>query len=78
MTEAEKNIFRHKVFARRLRERREALGYTRKQVVKECEITSSSYSEYEDEQGLRYPTVRKLITLADYLEVGIDHLLGRV
>lgn len=39
------------------------------------EITRSAYGLYE--QKLNYPSVDKLIKLADFFDVSTDYLLGR-
>lgn len=65
----------HAIFGSRLRELRKCRNLLAKDLADELGITKPSISLYE--QGKGYPTVEKLILLADFFDVSIDYLLGR-
>lgn len=62
-------------FAARLKLARVSCGYTLLQVATACGIHIRAYQRYE--AGEREPDFDRLITLADFLNVSADYLLGR-
>lgn len=60
----------------RLKELRLAKGMTQSEVAKVIGYSSLSYSRYE--KGEREPDISTLCKLADFFEVSVDYLLGRV
>ena len=48
---------------------------TQKQTAEVLEMKLRSYQTYE--QGVREPSIKKLITLADFFDVTLDYLMGR-
>lgn len=63
-------------FAERLREARNRKGLLQKEVAEQLDITPRAYQYYEG--GRRRPDYETLVSLADFLEVSTDYLLGRV
>lgn len=68
------------VFGERLRDLRNKKKINGKKISYQymadfLEITRSAYGLYE--QKLNYPSVDKLIKLADFFDVSTDYLLGR-
>ena len=62
-------------FGKRLNETRKQKGYTAQQMADALEIGLRSYRAYES--GDREPSFKTLVTIADYLDVSTDFLLGR-
>ena len=62
-------------FGKRLREIRMEKKKTQKQTAEVLEMKLRSYQTYE--QGVREPSIKKLITLADFVDVPLDDLIGR-
>ncbi len=62
-------------FPERIRELRHKRGMTQTALGKIIDVGPDTISTYE--KGKFYPEVRKLIVLADFLDVSIDYLLGR-
>lgn len=62
-------------FKVRLKEIRIERGITLKAISEYLGITMRAYQYYES--GERYPDLKGLIALADYLDVSIDYLVGR-
>lgn len=60
----------------RLKELRLAKGLTQSEVAKVIGYSSLSYARYE--KGEREPDIGTLCKLADYFEVSVDYLLGRI
>ena len=60
--------------ARKLRELREANGFTQKQVAERIGLTTSVVSAYENE--IRLPSYPALIKLTALYHVSADYLLG--
>ena len=54
---------------------RKAKNMTQQQLATEIGMTTTSYQRYE--QGVRTPTLDKLLLLADYYDVSLDYLVGR-
>lgn len=50
--------------------------YTQRQVAKALGVTPQAISFYE--RGLREPGIDELIKMADFFEVSIDYLVGRI
>lgn len=50
--------------------------YTQRQVAKALGVTPQAISFYE--RGLREPSIDELIKMADFFEVSIDYLVGRI
>ncbi len=63
-------------FAERLKKMRKKRGLTQKELAKKFNLTKSSFSSYEN--GNNYPQCDKLIKMADFFEVSVDYLLGRI
>ncbi len=60
---------------KRLKELREELGYTQKEIADLTFTDKSQVSKWE--HGIINPSIETLITLADLFNVSIDYLLGR-
>lgn len=60
----------------RLKELRESKGLTQKEVAKVIGYTQLSYARYEN--GKREPDISTLCKLANYFNVTVDYLIGRV
>lgn len=63
------------VFGELLAELRQDKGLTQKQLGKILSVSTGTISNYEN--GVHYPDLEKLVTLADYFQVSTDYLLGR-
>ena len=63
------------MFAERLREIREQKDYTRTEIAKVLNVTTTTIGNYE--LGNREPGIRELILLADFFDVSMDYLIGR-
>ena len=61
---------------KRLLELRQEHNLTQKQLAKILNISQRSYSHYET--GSRQIPIELLITLADYYDVSIDYIVGRI
>ena len=59
----------------RLRDVRMEKKRTQKQTAEVLEMNLRSYQLYE--QGKVEPSIKKLITLADFFDVSLDYLMGR-
>lgn len=64
------------VIARRLRELRESRGLSKRDVAKALQIDYTAYAKYES--GARGIKPELLIKLADFFDVSVDYLFGRV
>jgi transcriptional regulator with XRE-family HTH domain len=65
-----------KMFGRRLKERREARGWTQEQLAERSKVPAAMISHFET--GVRgTPSADNLVKLANALDVTIDYLLGR-
>lgn len=64
------------IFCERLRKVRADKGLSQAQAAAGIGMTEAGYQNYE--VGRRLPTIEKLYALADFFEVSIDYLLGRV
>ena len=64
------------IFAVRLREIREVRGFRLKDVAAALGIALRSYQRYE--AGERQPDIDSLVALADYFNVSLDYLVGRL
>lgn len=62
-------------FAERLQKARQRKNLMQKEVAAYLNLTERSYQHYEG--GTRRPNYEILVTLADYLDVTTDYLLGR-
>lgn len=62
-------------FGELLAELRQDRGLTQKQLGKLLSVSTGTISNYEN--GVHYPDLEKLVTLADYFQVSTDYLLGR-
>lgn len=62
------------VFAKRLKEERQALELSQDDVARKLGIKRSTYAHYET--GVAFPDLRRLATLATLLDVSADYLLG--
>lgn len=63
-------------FAERLQIARLQRKLTQKEVAAHLNMTERSYQHYEG--GTRRPNFEVLVSLADFLNVSTDYLLGRV
>lgn len=63
------------IFSNRLTELRNKRGIYAKDLADKIYVSKSAISLYET--GKAYPTVEKLIEIADFLNVSIDYLVGR-
>jgi transcriptional regulator with XRE-family HTH domain len=59
----------------RLREAREAMGFTKADLARKADLTPAAISQFES--GEREPSLDSLKRLAHALHVGIDYLVGR-
>ena len=62
-------------FGKRLRAIRMEKKKTQKQTAEMLEMKLRSYQTYE--HGVREPSIKKLIVLADFFDVTLDYLMGR-
>lgn len=60
----------------RLRELRKAKGLTQREVAEIIGYAQISYARYE--KGEREPDIATLCKLAEYFNVTVDYLIGRV
>ena len=60
----------------RLKELRESKGLTQKEVAEIIGYSEISYARYE--KGEREPDITTLCKLAEYFNVTVDYLIGRV
>ena len=65
-----------KLFAARLQALRERKRISRKVLSELCGLNTDAVRRYE--RGEIEPTMTSLIALADYFEVSLDYLTGRV
>ena len=63
-------------FPARLRQLRERQGKSRKVISELCGLPSDAVRRYERREAR--PSMEALIKLADYFEVSLDYLSGRV
>lgn len=64
------------VFQKRLREMRERRRISRRVLSELCGLNPDAVRRYE--RGEAEPTLSSLILLADYFEVSLDYLTGRI
>ena len=62
-------------FADRLKECRQNMNKTRREVATDLDMSDGGYQNYE--LGNREPNYQNLIKIADYFGVSVDYLLGR-
>ena len=60
----------------RLKELRESKGLTQKEVAEIIGYSEVSYARYEN--GKREPDISTLCKLANYFNVTVDYLIGRI
>ena len=65
-----------KKFAQRLKELREYYGMTQAEVAECLNFSSAAISNYEC--GEREPGIEELVLLADFFQVSLDYLVGRI
>ena len=65
-----------KKYAKRLKELREYYGMTQAEVAECLNFSSAAISNYECE--VREPGIEELILLADFFQVSLDYLVGRI
>ena len=65
-----------KIFQERLIEHRILNKLTQRQLAEYLQIAQPSYIRYEN--GSAEPSFENLVKLADYFDVSIDYLLGRI
>ena len=65
-----------KKFAQRLKELREYYGMKQAEVAECLNFSSVAISNYEC--GAREPGIEELILLADFFQVSVDYLVGRI
>ncbi len=61
--------------ALRIRELREALGWTQAELADKAGLDITAISKFENDRGL--PSCKNLIRLADAFDVTLDRLVGR-
>ena len=61
-------------FAERLKKARKGKNLKQREVAEHLQMTAHSYQQYEG--GVRRPNYETLVTLAIYLDVTTDYLLG--
>lgn len=64
-----------KIFQQRLKEERNSLGLTQRDMALRLGITQPSYIRYEN--GTSEPSLENLVKMADTFDVSVDYLLGR-
>ena len=64
------------ILAERLKECRLKRGLTQREVATYCDITEKAYQNYE--LMTREPKLEILIRIADFYNVSLDYLTGRV
>ncbi|WP_282937564.1 helix-turn-helix transcriptional regulator [Paenibacillus sp. RC67] len=64
------------MFGKRLAEIRNKKGISQYELAEHLKFTRAQLANYE--QGKREPDFETLITLANYFDVSIDYLLGRI
>lgn len=69
-----KGIHMEILLGKRLKELREELGLTQKQVAEALHLHNVTYLHYEKDQ--REPPLLVLVKMADYFQVSTDYLLG--
>ena len=62
------------MISQRLRELRDALGYTKRELVSHLPLNYTTYANYES--GERMPNSEILMTLANFHNVSVDFLMG--
>ena len=62
-------------FGKRLRSARMKSNLTQQKMADAIDMSLRNYQSYE--QGVRRPTFKTLVKIADTLDVSIDYLLGR-
>lgn len=65
-----------KIFQERLIEQRKLNKLTQRQLAEYLQIAQPSYIRYEN--GSSEPSFENLVKLADYFDVSVDYLLGRI
>ena len=65
-----------KIFQERLIEQRKLNKITQRQLADYLKIAQPSYIRYEN--GTAEPSMDTLVKIADYFDVSVDYLLGRV
>ena len=63
------------ILAKRLRKCRKEKGWTQIEVATYCDITETTYQNYELKS--REPKLEILLRIADVYEVSLDYLVGR-
>ena len=64
------------VLAERLKQCRTERGLTQNEVAIFCDITEKAYQNYE--RNRREPKLSILIRIADFYDVSLDYLVGRM
>jgi transcriptional regulator with XRE-family HTH domain len=62
------------MFAQRVKELREQKGISQAELARDMDVTQSTVGNWEAD--VRRPTTKKMIQLAEYFSVSVDHLLG--
>lgn len=63
-------------FAQRLKELRDYYGMTQAEVAVHVNLSAAAVGNYE--RGAREPGIEELILLADFFNVSLDYLVGRI
>ena len=58
-----------------LKENRERIGYTIKELAEELNLNANTYGQYE--RGIRNIPLEVLEDIANYYDISIDKLIGR-
>jgi len=70
------NLKEFNILSKTLSELRQANGLTQMDVAGKLNITYQSYQAYE--LGIAVPSLQNFIKLADFYDVSLDYLIGRV
>ncbi|WP_339234539.1 helix-turn-helix transcriptional regulator [Oceanobacillus sp. FSL W7-1281] len=64
------------VFSERIVDLRIEHGYSQEEVAKKLNVSASGYGYYE--QGRNEPSLETLYKIAEFFQVSIDYLLGKI
>ena len=69
-------MFDKTAFAKRLRELREAKGWTQKEAADKCGIVCSTYSAYENKKNTKSPLLEVAVKMAEGYGISMNELCG--
>ncbi|MFD1067643.1 helix-turn-helix domain-containing protein [Oceanobacillus locisalsi] len=64
------------IFSERIIDLRIEHGYSQEEIAKKLNVSASGYGYYE--QGRNEPSLETLYKIADFFQVSIDYLLGKI